>query len=153
MHELHTDIDIAATPGDVWSVLADFPAHSGWNPFIRHIRGAASEGASLDICVRPPGAPRAHLRATVLVARPPRELRWRSRILMPEIFEAEHWFVLIPLSSGEVRLQQSLWIDGLVSPFLRNRVDRDVYRGFREMNSALKGRVERRRERSEAESA
>ena len=153
MHELHTDIDIAATPEDVWSVLVDFPAHSSWNPFIRHIHGTAREGASLHIYFRPPGAPRVRLRATVLVAQPPRELRWRSRILMPEVFEAEHWFVLIPLSSREVRLQQSLWIDGLVSPFLRNRVDRDVHRGFREMNSALKGRVERNRERTEPESA
>ena len=149
MYELHSDIDIAGTPQDVWSVLVDFPAHSGWNPFIREIYGTAREGTSLKICVRPPGAPRVRLRGTVLAARPPQELRWRTRMLISGVFGAEHWFVLIPLSDREVRLHQSLRINGLISPFLRNRVDRNIYRGFREMNSALKGRVERSQQRTD----
>ena len=70
-------------------------------------------------------------------------------MLISEVFAAEHWFVLVPLSDREVRLHQSLRINGLISPFLRNRVDRNIYRGFREMNSALKGRVERGRQRTE----
>ena len=59
--------------------------------------------------------------------------------------------MLTPLSDREVRLHQSLRINGLISPFLRNRVDRNIYRGFREMNSALKGRVERSRQRTESQ--
>lgn len=144
MHELHTDIEIAAPPEDIWSALVDFSAYSGWNPFIRHVRGGPEEGASLDVRIRPPSARARKIRATVLVVRPMRELRCRMRFLMPEVFEAEHWCLLMPLAEGEVRFEQHLWIDGLASPFLRNRVDRNISRGFREMNAALKGRVERR---------
>ena len=144
MHELHTDIEIAASPEEVWSVLADFPAYSEWNPFIRYVGGEPVEGARLDIRIRPPSAPAKKIRASVLVVRPLRELRCRMRFLIPDFLDAEHWCLLMPLAEGEVRFEQHLWIDGLASPFLRSRVDRNISRGFREMNAALKGRVERR---------
>jgi len=144
MHELHTDIEITAPPQDVWSTLVDFPAYSGWNPFIRHVGGVPEEGASLDVRIRPPSAPARKVRATVTVVRPLRELRCRMRFLIPAVFEAEHWCLLTPLAEGEVRFEQHLRIGGLAAPFLRSRVDRNIARGFREMNAALKGRIERR---------
>jgi hypothetical protein len=46
VHELHTEIEIAATRERVWSILTDFGAYPRWNPFIRSIDGAPEKGAS-----------------------------------------------------------------------------------------------------------
>ena len=32
MHQIVTQIDIAASPERVWSILMDFPAYPQWNP-------------------------------------------------------------------------------------------------------------------------
>jgi len=143
MHELRTDIEIAASAQEIWDVLVDFPVYSRWNPFIRHVQGIAEEGSSLEVSIHPPGARRTKIRATVLVADPPREMRWRAQLIFPEVFEIDHQFLFTPLPGGEVRFEQNFASSGLMALLLRESVDRSIFRGFREMNSALKGRVER----------
>jgi len=143
MHELQTDIEIAAPPERIWAVLTDFAAYAQWNPFIRHVYGAAQKGSSLDVYINVPGARGARFRPKVLVADAPRELRWRGHLLTPGVFEVEYRFLIEPLSNGSVRVEQRERFAGLLTPMLRNRIDRNVCRGFREMNAALKGRVER----------
>jgi len=143
MHELHTDIEIAARPEEIWAVLTDFAAYSRWNPFIRHVYGVAEKGRSLEVCIHPPGSRGARFRSRVLVADAPRELRWRGHLLVPGVLAGEHRFLIEPLPDGGVRFEQSERFSGLLAPLLRSRIERNVSRGFREMNAALKGRVER----------
>jgi hypothetical protein len=66
-----------------------------------------------------------------------------GRLLVPGFFEGEHRFLLEPLPNGHVRFEQREQFRGLLTPLMRDRIDRSIYRGFREMNAALKGRVER----------
>lgn len=143
MHELHTDIEIVASPQQIWDVLTDFAAYARWNPFIRQIYGDPREGSALEVCIRPPGSRRARIRPVVVVADAPRELGWRAHLLLSEVLEVEHRFLLGSLGCGEVRFEQTLRLRGLITPLLRNSVERNVCRGVREMNAALKGRVER----------
>ncbi|MGB8433665.1 MAG: SRPBCC domain-containing protein [Burkholderiales bacterium] len=143
MHELLTDIEIAGRPEQVWAILTDFATYPRWNPFIRHVEGAAEEGRLLEVCIHPPGARHENFRPKVLVADAPRELRWRTRLLVPGVFEGEHRFLLEPLPNGHVRFEQREQFRGLLTPLMRDRIDRSLCRGFREMNAALKGRVER----------
>jgi polyketide cyclase/dehydrase/lipid transport protein len=44
MHEIQSQIEIAAPRERVWSILADFPSYPSWNPFIRSIDGPAAAG-------------------------------------------------------------------------------------------------------------
>jgi hypothetical protein len=37
MHEIQSQIEIAARRERVWSILTDFPSYPSWNPFIRSI--------------------------------------------------------------------------------------------------------------------
>jgi uncharacterized protein YndB with AHSA1/START domain len=41
--EIITEIEIDASPSQVWQVLTDFEKYPTWNPFIKKISGIAAE--------------------------------------------------------------------------------------------------------------
>src|ERR1700690_4291372 len=102
VHEIRTETEIEATPERVWSILTDFPAYADWNPFMRRIDGVAKVGGRLKVLVGTWMA----FRPTVLTVNPNRELRWRGRLLVPGIFDGEHYFQMSQLSSGRVKFIQ-----------------------------------------------
>ena len=53
MHQIVTQIDIAVSPGRVWSILMDFPAYPQWNPFIRSLSGVAKPGEKRRATIQP----------------------------------------------------------------------------------------------------
>ena len=81
---------------------------------------------------------------TVLVARAGRELRWRGHVLVPRLFDAEHYFLLQPqgtatiLTQGERFRGVALWFFDVT----------ELAPGFQAMNAALKARAERNEPRT-----
>jgi hypothetical protein len=112
-HHLQTEIDIAATPDRVWSILTDFSAYPDWNPFIRSIRGVPEQGARLVVRIQPSGAKAMTFRPTVLTATRDRELCWLGRLLVPGLFDGEHRFTIQPIADKEVRFRQSELFRGI----------------------------------------
>jgi hypothetical protein len=143
MHEIRTEIDIAATAEQVWSILLDFPAHPEWNPFIRHIEGMAETGARLNVHIQPPGSKGMSFRPTILALAPNRELRWLGHLLLSGIFDGEHYFQISRLGPGRVRFVQGERFSGLVIPFAKSSLDGATKAGFSAMNQALKARAEK----------
>jgi hypothetical protein len=143
MHEIVTTVDIGAPPGKVWQVLVDFPAYALWNPFVRRIEGSPREGETLIVSIQPMGGKGMTFRPRVLRAVPDRELRWLGRVLVPGLFDGEHFFTLEPLDEGRrTRLMHGERFTGLLVPLLRKSLDRGTREGFQAMNHALKARVE-----------
>ena len=141
-HQLQTEIEIAATPERVWSILTDFSAYPDWNPFIRSIRGAPEQGAPLEVRIQPSGTKGMTFRPTVLTAIRDQELRWLGRFLVLGLFDGEHRFAIQPIANGKVRFRQSELFSDILVPMFRASLDRDTKRGFEEMNQALKVRAE-----------
>ena len=56
--EIVTEVQIDATPGEVWSVLGDPASYRDWNPFIVSMEGELVEGATLTNTLRPEAAMR-----------------------------------------------------------------------------------------------
>jgi hypothetical protein len=108
VHELHTEIDIEATPETVWSILTNFAAYPEWNPFIRRVMGVAQPGTKLMVRIHPSGAKAMSFRPTVLAAERPRELRWLGRFLLPGLFDGEHQFTLQAMASCGSRRANAL---------------------------------------------
>ena len=143
MRELRTEIEIGAPPEAVWTVLADFPRHSEWNPFIRSITGELETGARLAVRLQPPGGKPMTFKPTLLNVVPNEELRWLGRVVLPGIFDGEHIFELAPIDGGErTRFVQREEFRGVLVPFLWKSLDTDTRRGFEEMNRVLKELVE-----------
>jgi hypothetical protein len=143
MHEITTTIEINAPPRSVWKVLVDFPAHPQWNPFVRSIEGSPREGETLKVFIQPVGGKGMTFRPRVLRALPDQELRWLGRVVLPGVFDGEHFFKIEPLDDGRrARFTQGERFTGLLVPLLRNSLDRGTRPGFEAMNQALKARVE-----------
>jgi hypothetical protein len=141
-HRLQTEIEIAAEPERVWSILTDFAVYPEWNPFIRYISGVPQPGARLEVLMQPGGTRGMSFRPSVLIADAGRELRWLGHLMFPGLFDGEHRFVIEPISAGKVRFQQCERFSGILVPLLRRRLDQETKRGFEEMNLALKARAE-----------
>jgi hypothetical protein len=143
MHEILTTIDINAPPREVWSALVDFESHPHWNPFVRRIEGSPREGDTLKISIQPLGGKGMTFRPRVIRAVPDRELRWLGRLILPGIFDGEHFFGIEPLDDGRrTRFTHGERFKGVLVPFLRKSLDTGTRQGFEAMNRALKDRVE-----------
>jgi hypothetical protein len=132
---------VDAPPEAVWTVLTDFAAYPEWNPFIPRIEGDLREGARLRVRVEPPGSRGATFRPEVQVVRPPRQLAWLGRLVVPHLFDGRHEFRLVPLADGErTRFVQRETFGGLLVPVLLD--GEAIRRGFEAMNRRLAERAE-----------
>ena len=143
MHEIVTSIEIEAPPHRVWTTLTDFSAHPEWNPFIRGVDGSARAGDRLRVSIQPPGGRGMTFQPRVLVAVPNQELRWLGHLVVPGVFDGEHFFKLEPLNGGRhTRFTHGEHFRGVLVPLLRRSLERGTRQGFEAMNRALKTRVE-----------
>jgi len=139
--ELRTEIEIDAPPSAVWDILSDFPRYGEWNPFIPHIAGELRVGAKLEVVLAPPGGNEMTFRPKVLVVDPGRELRWRGHLLVPGLFDGEHFFRLSEARPGLTRLAHGEDFKGVLVRLARKALT-NTARGFVFMNQALKRRAE-----------
>jgi len=138
---LSADVDIDATPEQVWEVLTDLAAYPAWNPFILRAEGAVELGRRLTVTMQPVGGRATTLRPRLVEVDVPRQLRWRGTSGMPGLMDAEHAFTLEPRGSG-TRLVQQEDFRGVLVPFLAAWLDRSTLPAFVAMNEALKSRAE-----------
>lgn len=140
--QLHTEVEIEATPDRVWAVLTDFAAYHDWNPFIVRAAGRPVPGARLELHMRLSGSRTTTIRPEVLEADPAHRLRWLGRLLLPGLFDGEHTFTLQPAGPGRTRLTQHEEFRGLLAPLVLRLIARSTLASFHQMNQALKTRAE-----------
>ena len=141
MRTISATVDIAATPRQVWAVLADLDAYPQWNPFIRSASGQLAEGATLTLRLVPAQRRAMTFRPKVLAAEPGLLLRWIGRLIMPGIFDGTHQFALDDVG-GYTCLTQSETFRGVLVPFT-GKIITQTEADFRALNQALKQRAER----------
>ncbi|WP_174296581.1 SRPBCC domain-containing protein [Sphingomonas bacterium] len=141
MKPVLTSIEIAAPPERVWRILTDFSAYPEWNPFVQSISGTVKPGEKLSVSIRPPGGRTMAFKPTVLVARNNQELRWRGRLILPGLFDGEHFFQLSPAKDGTL-LKHGENFSGLIVRMMGSSTFEQTGRGFAAMNEALKKRAE-----------
>ena len=139
MRRIETDVQIAATPEQVWRVLVDFAAYPRWSPHLT-VAGQAQVGQRLQVTAAAPGEQGLRFAPRVLAAEPARVLRWRGRLLLPGLCDGVHEFLLDPRDGG-TRLVHAEDFSGVLVPFL-GRAFLQTEQRMREQNSALQRRVE-----------
>ena len=140
---IHTEIEIEATPAQVWDVLTDFPAYPQWNPFVVQIEGQPVVGAQLRAVIKPEGSKGMTFTPTVVEATVRREFRWRGTLVSAAIMEGEHRFCIESGENGRVRFVQAESFRGIFAPLILALIRTSTLAGFNAMNRALKERSER----------
>ena len=140
MRTIETEIEIKATPAHVWQVLTDLPGHSQWNPFITSISGPLKVGHKISVHIQPPGKRAMAFKPTLLAVEPERELRWKGNVLVPGLFDGEHYFRLAPTGRG-TRFSQGERFSGWLVTFMGSAFG-PTEEGFNAMNECLKRRAE-----------
>jgi hypothetical protein len=142
MHSVETEIEIRASAERVWELLTEFASYPRWNPFVRSIEGELLVGHNLSVFIQPPGSGGMRFRPTLLTVSPTRELRWKCKLLLPGVFDGEHYFKLEAAPNGGVLFRQGESFTGLLVPLFRKSLDGATKQGFIAMNEALKREAE-----------
>lgn len=140
--QIITEIDIKATPEEIWRHLTDFGAYSEWNPFIADIEGKASAGTRLTVTLNVQGGKKMVFRPVVKAVEPGKKLVWLGRMVMRGILDGEHSFVIEDLGNGTCRFVQSEFFTGFLVPYLPRSMGEQTKLGFEMLNKVLKERVE-----------
>ncbi|WP_414040945.1 SRPBCC family protein [Acidithiobacillus sp. M4-SHS-6] len=142
MHQIVTQIDIAASPERVWSILLDFSTYPQWNPFIRSLSGVPKPGEKLRATIQPEGRRVMTFRPKVLRATDQQELCWLGHLGFPGIFDGEHYFQLTMIGNGHTRFTQGEQFSGILVGMFLSSMEAATKAGFHAMNQALKNRAE-----------
>ena len=140
--EIHTEINIDAASNSVWRHLVGFKQYPEWNPFIKNISGELTEGAQIHVTIQPPGEDSMDFEPKLLVVKNGEELRWMGRVLVPGLFDGEHYFKIEEISDEKVRFIHGEKFRGILALMLWGSVQPGTKRRFQAMNEALKDRAE-----------
>jgi hypothetical protein len=103
-YEVLTTIEIAATPGNVWAVLADLASYPNWHPMYLEVTGQLAVGSMLTITTTQPTTGRPMTaKVKVRIADPDTELQWVSKPLGVTI--SKRTFRLSPTAGGTSLMQ------------------------------------------------
>jgi hypothetical protein len=138
---ISTVTEIDAPPARVWDVLVDLPAYREWNPFIVEASGTVAVGETLSLRMALPGRSPMTIEPSLLVVDPGQELRWKGKLILPGLFDGEHWFALTPLPGGRTRLDHSEKFAGVLLPIARGMIYDDTVQAFHQLNAALAQRA------------
>ena len=136
--QLHTEINIKASPDVVWNHLVNFKKYPEWNPFIKKASGSLTVGSQLAVTIQPPGKAPMDFEPVLLVVKENEELRWLGRVLLPKLFDGEHYFIINETSKGNTQLVQGETFSGILALLLWNSMEQDTKNGFEAMNKAIK---------------
>jgi hypothetical protein len=140
-HELHTEIDIDATPEVVWQVLTDLDGYADWNPFITSSVGRPEVGETLINRMEPPGGKAMTFKPQVTVVEDGKTFEWLGKLGFSGVFDGRHRFDVEASPTG-TKLTQSETLDGMLVRVMRKSLDTKTKSGFEAMNVALKDRAE-----------
>ncbi|MGI9603963.1 MAG: SRPBCC family protein [Acidimicrobiales bacterium] len=140
-HELHTEIDIDASPEVVWQVLTDLDHYPEWNPFITSSVGEPEVGNQLVNRMEPPGGKAITFKPRVTLVEDGKSFEWLGKLGLSGVFDGRHRFDIEASPTG-TRFVQRESLDGVLVRFLRKSLDTTTKSGFEAMNAALKARAE-----------
>ena len=99
-HQLHTEIDIDASPEIVWGILTDLDQYGEWNPFIVSADGNAAVGERLTNRLQRPGGKAMTFKPTVTAVETTKVFKWLGRLGLQGIFDGRHRFELKTTPNG-----------------------------------------------------
>lgn len=134
-------IGVQAPARVIWDVIADLAAWAEWNPLYPRAAGDIRIGSTLSLTLAVPGQKPQEIAPVVLEWVPGEQLHWRLS-LMGGLIKTTRFIEIETLAEESCIVSNGELFAGLVGPQAAKRLGRSIYRGFREMDEALKARAE-----------
>jgi hypothetical protein len=144
LKEVITSIEIRSNPENIWNVLTDFPNYKYWNPYIVNIVGFPTKGQRIEIELRTVSQKTRTYRPIITKVKPPTELRWRGKAILPLILDGEHVFMIRENEKDTSIFTQKEIFKGIGIYFGSNNMLNDIRESFESMNLGLKRRMEKK---------
>ncbi len=142
MREIQSEIDIAASPAQVWKILTEFEKWQEWNPLVKEVHGVATGGSEISVQMRDQnGKQGQHYTAVITTFEEPRFFRWRAKMMAAFLFTNDKVFELKETPTGTT-LHHTEAFSGLMVSLFWGKLDQYVPDMLKSMNEALKKRVE-----------
>lgn len=103
----------------------------------------ARVGEALRVVIQPAGSGGMTFRPRVLAVETQREFRWKGRLLLPGLFDGEHFFVVESQADSRVVFHHGELFSGVLVPLFKRSLDGPTREGFVAMNEAIKREAER----------
>jgi len=144
MQEIRTEIEIAAPPAKVWSILTDISKWQDWNPVINKSSGTAAIGSELNItmCGKEDGKDGPNYSPTVTKLEEAKKFSWRATMMAGFIFTNGKIIELEETSSG-TRLVHKETFSGMMAAMMRGQMEKGVPPMLNKFNNALKELAEK----------
>ena len=142
MREVHSEIEINASPERVWQVLTDFERYNEWNPYIVQASATLAAGQDIRMTLKLSDEKEKSAKYMLTIVKPNQELRWQGFTYFGGLIDREHSFKIEKLEANQVRFVQREQFQGLLVPFIWKNTSISTQAGFEAMNKALKERVE-----------
>ncbi len=145
---LDVSVDIEASPGQVWAVLADPAGYGAWSPFVVALDPGPSGTLEVGVVARlrvrmfPPAERTLVSPERVLAVDPPRRLAWEYAGLPRFLLSAARMQDLEPRPGGTTRYRTHQRYRGLLAPLVLLLLRRRILAGFEATAQALKRAVE-----------
>ncbi|HEX9758841.1 MAG TPA: SRPBCC domain-containing protein [Nitrospiria bacterium] len=143
MREIRTEIEIAAPPTKVWSILTDFDNWKNWNPIVTQASGAPSLGSELSVTMCGKDGKDAQKYMPIITDfEEPKFFRWRAKMMAEFLFTNDKVFELEETGSGTRLIHKELF-SGMMVPLMWSFFDKGVPPMLKSMNDALKKLAEK----------
>jgi hypothetical protein len=134
-------VGIQAPAEVIWEVISDLPSWEQWNALYPKASGEIRIGSVLDITLALPGQAPQQIKPTVMEWVPNEQLHWRLTML-GGLVKTIRFFEIESLAEASCIVSNGEILGGLIGPRIGKRMGRAIYRGFAEMDDALKARAE-----------
>lgn len=142
MPTIETEVQIDASPEEVWAVLMDFRDYAEWNPFIQYNGGLAQPGERLDLRLKLPTGQSFSIMPIVTERVENERFEWIGKMIVSGIFDGRHTFEIEERDGGTLFKQYEQFRGLLAFPLGWVGVYKKTRAGFELMNEALKKTVE-----------
>jgi hypothetical protein len=134
-------IGIQAPAEVIWEAIADLASWADWNPLYTRAAGEIRIGSVLSMTLALPGQKPQEIAPVVMDWTPNEQLHWRLT-LVGGLIKTIRFIEIEKLADESCIVSNGEIFGGLIGPRAAKRMGQSIYRGFREMDEALKARAE-----------
>jgi hypothetical protein len=141
MKENLCEIEIQATPEQVWQVLTDLEKYPAWNPTLYRGSGKVELGKIVKVSAKTATKDMDFV-CKVVEFELYRKFAWQFHVIHPILFRGLHRFQIEPIGDQRVKFIDQEQFEGLLLPMQAKDLTTSGLEAMVKMGEALKQRVE-----------